>query len=221
MTAELPDADRRAIEALLQVVSAHEIETMAIGANARVLVIDGRHDLPSPRRTLDWDFAVRVDSWASFADLGEALRRSETLEVGGTSVRAPTAPWQIALKLLAYADRQASKDLQDVAFILDHGTEIAGARVFEELYGELADEGLSYPEAGPYLFGRDLAAEASPHVINLLKTTLSRLLDAPERLELRAALMSLGCLAEERAETHLAALLTGIDTGPSGVGRVP
>jgi predicted nucleotidyltransferase len=63
----------------------------------------------------------------------------------------------VALKLFAFDDRgdRTTKDLEDLAFILEHATDALHDRVFEELDGpELIAR--PYEEYGALLLGRDL-----------------------------------------------------------------
>jgi predicted nucleotidyltransferase len=49
---------------------------MVIGAGARLLLLDWKHRLPVRRTTKDWDFGVRMRSWAHYKRLLEDLTSS-------------------------------------------------------------------------------------------------------------------------------------------------
>ena len=66
-------AEIQLLTAILSIASSLDIEILAIGANARQLILDERFKLTTQRLTTDWDFAVQVDSWASYFLLSQAL----------------------------------------------------------------------------------------------------------------------------------------------------
>ncbi|MEM8714460.1 MAG: nucleotidyl transferase AbiEii/AbiGii toxin family protein [Cyanobacteria bacterium P01_G01_bin.4] len=86
----------------------------------------------------------------------EALACAE--EVSADSIAAErlkvvTLPGFVVLKLIAWSDRQAKKDLQDVALILRWYEPDA---IFDELADELASGAVEYDVAGAYLLGREI-----------------------------------------------------------------
>ena len=246
--AELSEREARAIEAFLRIVGTKQVPTVALGANARMLVLDKRYGLPEQRLTVDWDFAARVDSWASYEALAQdlqvggvfrqtpnnrqqfvhrdtgipidilpfgdianqaglidwpetekqmsvvgldaAYKHAVAIELENETIRLATPPWHVALKLIAYSDRRAEKDLRDLDFILRHAAEIFIDRVFDELGGLLADNVLGYDEAGAYLIGNDLAAQGSDMTRVALLGVLGGLLGDPNHLELQRMLLS-------------------------------
>jgi predicted nucleotidyltransferase len=42
-------------------------------------------------------------------------------------------PWLVGLKLFAWADRQAYKDLDDLAFMLQYASEVVDERIYDEI----------------------------------------------------------------------------------------
>lgn len=246
--AELSENEKRALEAFVRIVGAQQVPTVALGANARMLVLDKQYDLPTQRLTVDWDFAARVDSWASYEALAKdliaegvfervpntsqqfvhrdtgipidvlpfgdianqdglvdwpetekqmstlglnaAYEHAVTIALDNETIRVATPSWHVALKLIAYSDRRAEKDLRDLDFILLHATEVFSDRVFDELGDQLADDLVGYDEAGAYLIGRDLAVQGSSPVTAALLDVLDGLLDDRNHLELRAQLLS-------------------------------
>jgi predicted nucleotidyltransferase len=70
-------ADIGAIIDLERVASAHGISMMIIGAGARLLLLDWKHDLPVRRTTKDWDFGVRMKSWTQYKHLQDELTRTD------------------------------------------------------------------------------------------------------------------------------------------------
>lgn len=240
--------EKRAIEAFLRIAAARQVPTFAVGANARMLVLDQRFGLPVQRITVDWDFATRIESWDDYEAFARDLqtngvfRRSpnslhqfvhqdtdipvDIVPFGGVAneeglidwpetekqmsaigfdaayehattftledetIYVATLPWHVALKLIAYGDRRAEKDLRDLDFMLQHATEVLIDRVFDELGDHLADERLTYEEVGAYLIGSDLAAQGTAVVKTALLDVLGSLLDDRNHLDLRRQLLS-------------------------------
>lgn len=235
------ESEHRVLSDLLEIITQMHVPTLAIGANARRLILDQPHKLPAQRLTLDWDFETRVESWLQYRALAEqlvargkfgktsthsfvhiptdipvdivpfgkiagrdattewpeterrmsvlgfetALERAEEVDVAGRRLKVASPPWHVALKLIAYADRALEKDLLDVDFILEHATSVQLERVYEALTDELANDILDYDEAGAYLIGADLAAQASEPVVTVLTGVLARLLEDSDHLELK------------------------------------
>lgn len=143
-----------------------------------------------------------------------AFEYAERIDLAGEEMRVATPAWHVALKLAAYADRRAEKDLSDLNYILEHATNAFSERVFDELAELLADD-LSYDEAGPYLIGQDLAKQAPPETAVELLNVLSGLLDEPNQLELRRHLLKFPTSDHREAElkqivARFAALRRGI-----------
>ncbi len=68
--------DKEQIEALMDlegIARAHGIPIMIIGAGARLLLLDWKHNLSTNRTSKDWDFATRVTSWKQYEQLRDAL----------------------------------------------------------------------------------------------------------------------------------------------------
>ena len=76
MSALIPEAQSRAVAAILAAARAAGVPVVAVGANARLLAFDRPLNLAPPRSTLDWDFAARCDSWADFDRLRGACLAS-------------------------------------------------------------------------------------------------------------------------------------------------
>ncbi len=57
--------EKEHVEAIIdleRIARAQKITVMIIGAGARLLLLDWRHNLPARRTTMDWDLAVRMES---------------------------------------------------------------------------------------------------------------------------------------------------------------
>ncbi|HEX7004325.1 MAG TPA: nucleotidyl transferase AbiEii/AbiGii toxin family protein [Trueperaceae bacterium] len=239
------EEEEKMLQEVLRVAGEADAPALAVGANARFLVLDERYGLPLRRLTQDWDFAVRLESWQGYQKLAaaltqdgaflrtdphrfvhsgtkipidliplgelagaekriewpetgrsmnvlgfdEAFQHAEEVELAGERIMVATPPWHVALKLFAYSDRAAERDLADIEFILENATEVLSERVFDELSSELADGHLQYDETGPYLLACDLRRQSSTMVIAGLLDVLSGLLDEADHLSLRRHLL--------------------------------
>jgi len=73
-------AETQLLIALLSIASSLKIETLAIGANARQLILGERYKLTTQRLTTDWDFAVQVESWEKYSALSQVLTKQHTFQ---------------------------------------------------------------------------------------------------------------------------------------------
>jgi predicted nucleotidyltransferase len=65
----------KALRDLMEVATSLDVRVMLIGAAARLLMFDWKHDLPQSRTTKDWDLAVKLESWDAFLKLKTALTK--------------------------------------------------------------------------------------------------------------------------------------------------
>lgn len=114
--------------------------------------------IAAPDDTLRWPEGEREMSVTGFTT---ALQYSETVQLEGQSLRVATLHWHVALKLLAYTDRELKKDLDDIDFMLSAATEALTDRVYTELADPLSEGKLAFNVAGAYLVGKDLSREAT------------------------------------------------------------
>lgn len=123
--------------------SGTEIDLLPYGA-----IADANANLQWPNdahRTMSLAGFATVDANAVDADLG--------------GVVLPVADLcdLVALKLFAFDDRadRTTKDLEDLAFILEHAREVLHGRIFDE-FDRSELNARPYAEYGPLLLGRDL-----------------------------------------------------------------
>ncbi|MDZ7703627.1 MAG: hypothetical protein U5L04_03975 [Trueperaceae bacterium] len=105
-------------------------------------------DIANQAGLIDWP---ETKKQMSVVGLDAAYEHAVAIELENETIRLATPPWHVALKLIAYSERRAEKDLRDLDFILRHATEVFIDRMFDELGGLLADDVLGYAEAGAYL----------------------------------------------------------------------
>jgi predicted nucleotidyltransferase len=65
--------ETQALQDLQSIASSLGVPIMIIGAGARLLILDWKHDLVSTRTTKDWDLGVKVNSWEEFHRLRQTL----------------------------------------------------------------------------------------------------------------------------------------------------
>ncbi len=111
-------------------------------------------EIARPDRTIRWPGDKGTEM--NVVGFEEALACAE--EVSADSIAAErmkvvTLPGFVVLKLIAWSDRQAKKDLQDVALILRRYEPDA---IFDALADELASGAVEYDVAGAYLLGREI-----------------------------------------------------------------
>jgi predicted nucleotidyltransferase len=70
----VPSDDEQAmLRDLLRITKREHKPPLAVGANARFLVLDERYALPAHRLTQDWDFAARFQSWQGYREFAGVL----------------------------------------------------------------------------------------------------------------------------------------------------
>ncbi len=146
-------------------------------------------EIAAPDASIEWPETERQMSVLGF---DVALEQAEEIDVAGWRLKVASLPWHIALKLIAFSDRRLEKDLLDISFILEHATDVQIDRLYDALASEFADDVIDYDEAGAYLIGLDLVAQAPAPVITALNNVLTTLLGDPNYLELRRHLTHYG-----------------------------
>ena len=90
------------------------------------------------------------------AGFDEALEHAQVETIGDLTLRIVNTPAFIALKLLAWGDRQerTNKDLEDIEFILTRYED--DERIYTVLADKLADGSIDFLDAPAYLLGQDI-----------------------------------------------------------------
>jgi len=157
-------------------------------------------DITDANATLRWpDDPARTMSLAGFTTLDA---HAENADLGGVILPVADLCDLVALKLFAFNDRgdRTTKDLEDLAFILEHATDALHDRAFQELDGsELVAR--PYEEYGALFLGRDLrariddtarerlaaivrrAAQGVPSLPRMLRASSERSADLLERFD--------------------------------------
>lgn len=68
--------DHEVLADLLEIAAPLRVPTLAVGANARQLVLDQPYGLLTQRLTADWDFGARVESWPHYRTFTERLTQT-------------------------------------------------------------------------------------------------------------------------------------------------
>lgn len=82
----------------------------------------------------------------------EALADAEDFDMNGSTFKVLTIYSFIALKLFAWDDRKAEKDLQDIYYILRHYQDLDGKieEIYQDLGEELESDTVEYEYLGSY-----------------------------------------------------------------------
>jgi predicted nucleotidyltransferase len=109
-----------------------------------------------------------------------ALRYAEQISLDEQTLTVTSLPWLVGLKLFAWADRQAYKDLDDLAFMLQYASEVVGEQIYE---ATVPDE-LPFEARGAFVLGFELGQQALAQERQRLEAILQALLQPPEYLVL-------------------------------------
>ncbi len=83
----------------------------------------------------------------------EAFITAEAYEIDGVSFKVVSVPAFIALKLLAWQDRQADKDIKDINYILTYYLSENIEQIYLDLDKKLTEDELEHEDAGFYHLG--------------------------------------------------------------------
>jgi predicted nucleotidyltransferase len=73
----------------------------------------------------------KSDMKLSVLGFDTALRHAEQISLDEQILPVTSLPWLVGLKLFAWQDRQAFKDIDDLAFIFHYASEVVGERIYE------------------------------------------------------------------------------------------
>lgn len=132
--------------------------------------------IAQPSNLLKWSDGNEMN----LLGLDEALLTATILIIDGIEIKVVDPRALLALKLIAWADRKAMKDLQDIYFILNNFND--DNRIFEELLDELSEGIIEYEDAAAFLLGRDIRTMFSKATIKEIQKILPQLLENRDRL---------------------------------------
>jgi predicted nucleotidyltransferase len=122
----------------------------------------------------------KSDMRLSVLGFDTALRHAEQILLEEQTLTVTSLPWLVGLKLFAWADRQAYKDLDDLAFMLQYASEVVG----EQIYEATVPDDLPFEARGAFVLGYDLGQQALAQEGQRLEAILQTLLQSPEYLVL-------------------------------------
>jgi predicted nucleotidyltransferase len=122
----------------------------------------------------------KSDMKLSVLGFDTALRYAEQISLDEQTLTVTSLPWLVGLKLFAWADRQAHKDLDDLAFMLQYASEVVG----EQIYEATVPDDLPFEARGAFVLGYDLGQQALAQERQRLEAILQSLLQPPEYLVL-------------------------------------
>lgn len=132
--------------------------------------------IAQPSNLLKWSDGNEMN----LLGLDEALLTAIILIIDSIEIKVVDPRALLALKLIAWADRKAMKDLQNIYFILDKFND--DDRIFEELLDELSEGLIEYEDAAAFLLGRDIRTMFSEATIKELQKILPELLQNRNKL---------------------------------------
>jgi len=122
-----------------------------------------------PNQQIEWSDGNQM----SLLGLDEALSSAEVLTMEGIEFKVVNTAAFLVLKLIAWNDRKAAKDLEDVYFILN---KYEDDRIYEELADELSQGLIEFEQAAGFLLGRDIQKIFNEATIIELNKILSQIL---------------------------------------------
>lgn len=112
----------------------------------------------------------------------EAFSNTPIETIDDITIRIVPLTALIALKLLAWNERRANKDLEDIIFILENyyiQNRDEEDRVFREFITEIGETILEFDEAAIALLGRDISGIFSEKTIDKVKEILAEIISFP------------------------------------------
>jgi predicted nucleotidyltransferase len=143
---------------LIHIVTKIEVDVVPFGA------------IGEPNQEIEWSDGNQM----SILGFDEAFSTAESRTIEGIEFNFVNLPGFLVLKLIAWSDRKASKDIEDIYFILENYSD--GDRVFEELIDELSEGIIEYEEAAAFILGRDIQNLFSQAVISKLQEILTQII---------------------------------------------
>ncbi|MBW4510312.1 MAG: nucleotidyl transferase AbiEii/AbiGii toxin family protein [Scytonematopsis contorta HA4267-MV1] len=123
-----------------------------------------------PNQKIQWSDGNQMN----IVGFDEAFLTAESRRIEEVEFKVINISAFLVLKLLAWNDRKANKDLEDVYFILEKYND--DERVFTELLDELSQEVIKYDDASAFLLGRNIQKTFGETTINKAKQILTEIL---------------------------------------------
>ncbi|HLP91804.1 MAG TPA: nucleotidyl transferase AbiEii/AbiGii toxin family protein [Nostocaceae cyanobacterium] len=111
----------------------------------------------------------------SILGLEEAFDNSQVAKIDNVEIRVPTIPCLVGLKLLAWYERKANKDLADIILIIQNYPD--DERVFDELADELIEGKFEFDESVVVMLGRDIYQVFREKSLKRLKETVNYIIE--------------------------------------------
>lgn len=129
-----------------------------------------------PNQEIQWSDGNQM----SLLGFNEAFSTAESQFIEEIEFKVISLSALIVLKLIAWSDRKARKDLEDVYFIIEHYSD--DDRVLTKLIDELSQGLVEYEEAATFLLGCDINNNFTQVTINQLVKILSQILQKKDTL---------------------------------------
>ncbi len=132
-------------------------------------------DIGQPNQEIQWSDGNQM----SIFGLEEAFYTAELKQIENVEIKVINIFSLIVLKLLAWNDRRAIKDLKDVCFILENYTD---ENIFIERIDKIPEGLVEYREIPAFFLGYDIKNSFSQSLIDKLKPIMSQILQKQNTL---------------------------------------
>jgi predicted nucleotidyltransferase len=133
-------------------------------------------EIGQPNQQIQWPDGHQMN----LLGLQEALSHAKTQTIDGVELQVLSIPAFLVLKLFAWGDRKAPKDLEDINHILKHYQD--DDRVFEELSEALITGNLEFQNGAAFLLGHDIQQICDRDILIQLDLLLAHVLQNQDRL---------------------------------------
>lgn len=133
-----------------------------------------------PHESLKWPDGNQMN----LLGLEEALENAMIEIIQDLEIRIVNAPAFLVLKLIAWSDRQADKDINDINFILENYNKNGhfDERIYDELIDEISEGKFDFQDAVIVLLTRDIRQIFPDEIITRLDEILSQILKQRDRV---------------------------------------
>lgn len=133
-----------------------------------------------PHETLKWPDGNQMN----LLGLEEALENAMIEIIQDLEIRIVNTPVFLVFKLIAWSDRQADKDINDINFILENYNKNRhfDERIYDELIDEISEGKFDFQDAVIVLLTRDIRQIFPDEIITRLDEILSQMLKQRDRV---------------------------------------
>ena len=135
-------------------------------------------DISKPKEEINWQDGNQM----SVLGLEDAFANTEIIIIDNIEIRVADIDAFIALKLLAWNERRANKDLEDIiTILLKSANEEDEQRVYDEFVDEIIEGNFEVDEAAIIFIGRNIQNKFKPESFNKVKEIVVIILHNQDR----------------------------------------